>query len=245
MKTIPPNSRAFTLIELLCTVGIIILLAAIIYPTVTSFKEKGNQTACLSHMREVGKAVLQYSVENNNRLLPCISGENSNMNSVAWYYILDTEGLLPGNPNNPKNAGVGLWGGRRNSIMACPSRPSPPNPYWVIGKHDLHFALNQNPGFLNRVNTKAGGWPTLARIKQPSRTFMLAEASSFSVNPDGQNLAYPHPHRGSDYQNGQGMNLVFYDGHCEYFKGEFPVLPGSSTSVPYDKIKPEDSFPFF
>lgn len=245
-KRARPTERGFTLIELLAAIAIIVILAALLMSGISTLMETSRRTTCMAHMRQVAGLITQYSTDNSNRLLPAVSGKTDRMDEDAWYELLDTSGVLPGNPDNPNNKGSELWGGKMNSVMACPSRPQPPYPFWVGGRHALHYTVNQNPGFLNRVNTTTGPWPTLAQIKQLRRTFLLAESSFFLGYPDGQNLVYPHPHTGSDVANGQGMNLVFYDGHAEYFKGRLPVLPGGDfTSIRYDQLSPDQSFPWY
>ncbi|MBC8134913.1 MAG: DUF1559 domain-containing protein [Fibrella sp.] len=60
----PKTSRAyaaFTLIELLVVIAIISTLAAILFPVFAQAREKARQTACLSNMKQMGLAMLQYS----------------------------------------------------------------------------------------------------------------------------------------------------------------------------------------
>src|SRR4029077_18558621 len=52
--------RAFTLIELLVVIAVIAILAAILFPVFAQAREKARQTACASHMREVGMALVMY-----------------------------------------------------------------------------------------------------------------------------------------------------------------------------------------
>lgn len=232
----------FTLLELLAVVGIILVLAALMVPAVGSIKEAGKRNVCMAHMREVSNIVLRYSADHGNRILPVASGANAWMNDNVWYELLDAGGYLIADPAK----GGECWSGKRNGIMSCPSRDAAAFSYWSTQRHDLHYCLNQHPGFLNRVNTSEGGWPTLAKIPHPSRAFMLAEATFPVGYPNGDNLVYPHPRKGRDLAEGGGMNLVFYDGHAEYFKGRIPNLwPGDFDQVPYETIAPEDSFPWF
>src|SRR6266446_4410565 len=60
--------RAFTLLELLVIIGIIALLAALIFPTFGRAKESGRATACLSNLHQIGLALQLYVQDNNNRL---------------------------------------------------------------------------------------------------------------------------------------------------------------------------------
>jgi prepilin-type N-terminal cleavage/methylation domain-containing protein/prepilin-type processing-associated H-X9-DG protein len=235
------GDAGFTLLELMAVVGIVVVLAALIFPTIGSMKETGQRSACLAHMRQVAGIVLQYSADNGSRVLPAASGANAWMNDNVWYELLDGEDYLIANATKPNT-----WSGKRNGIMSCPARDSAAFSYSAAGKHDLHYSLNQHPGFFNRVNTSEGGWPTLAKIPNPSRAFLLAE-SSFPIGyPNGENLVYPHPRKGKPVTEGEGMNLVFFDGHAEYYKGRIPNLWGGDFGqIPYETIAPEDSFPWF
>ena len=238
----PPCARkadgGLTLVELLITVAIIGVLIAILIPAAASMQEAGKRTLCLSRMKQLSSVILGYSQENDQRILPSVMGAGGDMNDTAWYEVLDAKGELPGGLfRNP-----GQWD---NSIMACPSRALPPAPHWMGGLGGIHYAVNQHPGFLNRASTTTGYWPRMMSVKHPSRTYLLAEARFFLVQNDAEFFVYPHPKK--DSQNGKGgMNLVFFDGHAEYLKGKLPALPGAAyNAVPYDSIKPEDSFPWY
>lgn len=71
-----PGHRAFTLIEMLVVIAIIALLAALIVPVVSNALQKAKRTACVSNLRQIGLGIVQYRVENKDRL-PTRSGPST------------------------------------------------------------------------------------------------------------------------------------------------------------------------
>ena len=53
--------RGFTLIELLVVISIISILAALLFPVFTQIRRKGQQTVCLSNLRQLGVAISLYA----------------------------------------------------------------------------------------------------------------------------------------------------------------------------------------
>jgi prepilin-type N-terminal cleavage/methylation domain-containing protein/prepilin-type processing-associated H-X9-DG protein len=53
--------RGFTLIELLVVIAIIAILAAILFPVFAKAREKARQSSCLSNVKQVSLAMIQYA----------------------------------------------------------------------------------------------------------------------------------------------------------------------------------------
>ena len=60
--------RGFTLIELLVVIAIIAILAAILFPVFAKAREKARQSACLSNVKQLALAVLQYTQDYDEKM---------------------------------------------------------------------------------------------------------------------------------------------------------------------------------
>ena len=61
MKKTRMSATGFTLVELLVVIGIIAVLAAIIFPVFASVRGKARQVVCTSNMRQIGMAISMYA----------------------------------------------------------------------------------------------------------------------------------------------------------------------------------------
>jgi prepilin-type N-terminal cleavage/methylation domain-containing protein len=104
------SRRAFTLIELLVVIAIIAILAAILFPVFAQAKEAAKRTQCLSNANQMGKAILMYMGQTDDRVPPMMyrfgTGHNGySPTNAVWTLLL-----------KPYRAD--------NTIMRCPSDPN-------------------------------------------------------------------------------------------------------------------------
>jgi prepilin-type processing-associated H-X9-DG protein len=64
----PRNRPAFSLVEMLIVIGILIVLLALLVPAMNRAREASRRAACASNLRQIGAAMMKYATENNGKL---------------------------------------------------------------------------------------------------------------------------------------------------------------------------------
>ena len=77
---------AFTLVELLVVIGIIVLLISILLPSLNRARESAKQVVCLSNLRQIGQGTLFYSQANQNVALPSCEWSTTGFNPDPTQY---------------------------------------------------------------------------------------------------------------------------------------------------------------
>lgn len=73
----PRPRAAFTLIELLCAIAIVVLLAALITPAMQYMRNRGESVTCMNNLRQIDLA-MKLKVQDNNNTYPKVETDPEN-----------------------------------------------------------------------------------------------------------------------------------------------------------------------
>jgi prepilin-type N-terminal cleavage/methylation domain-containing protein/prepilin-type processing-associated H-X9-DG protein len=239
-RTHKTNNSGFTLIEILVVIGIIALLAAILFPVLSRARENARSRVCLSNLQQLGLAFQQY-VQDAGRRYPGAGEYQKWGNGGHWVSGVSssTEGLAGNsspfdlsatNPSADLEKGALYPYVRSGAVYHCPS----------VKDGDIKrvsYSMNCALAGMNDV-----------RLRTPTEIILLVDEAH---NNDG--FFYTESGNSTDaitdVHNGAG-NLLFADGHVKsYTNGQYHLvsstggdtvaqaLKKSMTNVPrfYDK----------
>lgn len=209
-----PLRTAFTLIEILVVLGILVLLAAILLPTLSRVRENGRAASCTSNLRQIGMGLMQYT-DDYNGYHP-IAGA-----TVAW------DAIDPGTGNGPWMRQMQAYL-KDQQVFHCPSD----------GNSKYSYSLSARVAYLDAgefasTNTKQIQFPTAfvvagdtwSRTPETQHTdpdyatkfdAEDADKDDYSQNCVG-GIDNGTPAMQWERHNG-GQNIAFADGHVKRFQ---------------------------
>ena len=162
--------KAFTLVELLVVVAIIIVLIAILLPALGRARNTSKTVACSSNLRQIGLGFNVYAYDNNTILPPGSWSNWVGSDGVNWLTLINP--YLGGTGETVNTSGYGTANPTISKAFQCPGATLP-------GGYN-HFT--SNPIMLPRsqdISQSAGRFP------MPQKLGTLQNASGLALVMDG------------------------------------------------------------
>ncbi|HEX8236480.1 MAG TPA: DUF1559 domain-containing protein [Abditibacteriaceae bacterium] len=220
------QKHGFTLIEILITLTIISILAALGFAAFAPVMERGRRVACASNLRQLSLAILQYSQDNNNRLPIGKPSPDSTFTGRGW-------------------AGPLYSYVRSAELFRCRSDAGLNRTQGTVS-----YAYNQALT-LNLAATSRPRSTSLLRLRQPSRTVVLFEISTSTIfdlsNPNedqspggnGGNDQLTDGRYATGYLGGQEAGTSFLSSVGRHGgSSNFLMADGSVKSLKAERVSP-------
>ncbi len=221
----------FTLIELLVVIAIIAILAAILFPVFSRVREKAYQTGCLSNMKQISLAVIQYCADYGGGL-PGTSWEQIDTNGDGtteeaehpWFcklgpygapfYVYQPGSIMPPSPVPMKINE--LWRCTTGKITSSYAMPYYRGGYYFFVGSNTNIGQCDNPGntglvFESPMDMKPGYYQGVVGIRGSYTNMFHPKYHTPALNTPSINPLQPRyaAHNG-------GMNVTYVDGHAQW-----------------------------
>ena len=214
--------RAFTLIELMVVVGIVLVLAGLTLTALAGARKAAQSAVCFSNLRQLAAAATAYAAQNDATYPPAQWSDPADPSLARmWDYTRRGANVV---------GGGFLWPGQAApAVQQCPAfdgrAQSPGDPY---------TGYNYNTSYIGR-GTGEGPPARVAAVKRPAETVLFGDGQWSLGGNKYMRSPKRSPTEGATYADGsasraagtQGYrhrgatNAVFCDGHAESLRQRF------------------------
>lgn len=236
-KTAPHHSafrpaRAFTLIELLTSIAIIGILAAILFATVSRVRASADKSKCASNLRGLATAGLLWINDHRGNMPDGMHWRSpSETNDGSFLTYLGYKDAMGSTSEQP-------------TLMSCPSafKDIGPNPDWNRGYSINLYACRTQNNVWPPVSPYSRNASKISQVGSPARMAFIMDANYFATGTperqvynsntgqlwNGVGTAGLHTH------SGDTVNVVFLDGHIQSMQPLVDFPKGGSVEQRLD-----------
>ncbi len=198
------NNHAFTLIEILIVIIIILVITGLMFPVLSKIREKSNQAVCMSNMGQMFKCLVQYTIENDGYLPlednSAKSDSGTTCNGEVWFKAVDRyiiTDILPENQTeiSTKERLIRI---KQDPVFKTISQDKKDNTRSI----KMNSQLAQGSMCSRMIDS----------ISFPSKTVLLFDGR---VNNTIVASKYDGSYGSVAQRHSKGANILFADGHVE------------------------------
>lgn len=230
--------KGFSLVELLVTISIIAVLAAVLVPVCVTAKKNASRAKCQSNLQQIARAFENYTSDYDD----CYPNTNNQYLWAGFYW------------REPMRKYVVLGGvaggeGNRDKVLACPSDPTPPGIY-AATSYAYSAAFYMTP---QQANAVADGNHLRAKFTGTNPILPCTSIKSGMVKYSTKKVLvteywtlhsakpkvgwYDDASVGSDSWSGE-RNYLFADGHVRFLSTR-KIRPADSPDVSRPRSLPD------
>ena len=241
-RTCSRRFKAFTLIELLVVIAIIAILAAILFPVFAKARENARKASCLSNLKQMGLAWMQYTQDYDEKALPSGTQDMKLDGTILWDGYHNFAALTSDPTKSPMYPYM-----KNTQFTACTSAKNVEPNEWGASNYGYNLVYVGGYGGYVEGYIPAGDVlpnatlmpASLSSIARASETALFGDSAT--VNASGQLIRYPFlfpPSFSAVWPNGDShalhndmSNVVFVDGHAKSIKLYYSSNAAHSTAA--------------
>ena len=225
MHTSVNRRHAFTLVELLIVIAIIVILASILFPLFARARENARRSSCQSNLKQIVLAEMQYTQDYDERFT----------GGLTRLLPIGTAGLCGSGSGDYNPWGYSLQPYiKNNQVFLCPSAGKP------SGTYNCNFYKYVSYGWNNQALgwdlSATGGSKKLSQVETPAEVIMFAEdlgdPTSNGTYPNaGYYLVYKPSYFTTNYPPDAGTPNWWETGYSK-----IPNTPGSNLREAFARV---------
>jgi len=218
--------RAFTVVEMLVVIGVVVILAGLLAPTFSKMREKARREACISNMKQIGLGFMQYCRDYDEKYPLAYA----NHDGIAGYDPLVDKGWADIVQPYIKSVAVFQCMSESDGYSA----PLMSSDYWLAAPM-LGISQAKVSKLSLTVMFGDSDQSSAAIVATHGAIAYYGDAPSFKYNGEIWDITEKTNGKGGRRHLG-GMNFAFVDGHVKWFKPENVGADAISKGKPTFRI---------